>query len=201
MGIPQIKSQNPIKKVQRRLVDVVDLLCWARRANVYPSIESLPNVNYLPNHRQLIEPTATALIRAATQVTGTMTLAKRSIIVPKPASTISLRVNFISLFIINEQFIEMNGLILTMKYCVFCTTRTHTLANINVVWNDAEYEKYANAEKTKADKQYTFAEKLRDALRHSDTIDTESTGDSYAVDISISGSRTDDEGIRYVSAT
>lgn len=71
-------------------------------------------------------------------------------------------------------------------------------ANINVVWNDAEYEKYANAEKTKADKQYTFAEKLRDALRHSDTIDTDST-DSYAVDISISGSRTDgEEGIRYV---
>lgn len=51
----------------------------------------------------------------------------------------------------------------------------------------------------KTDKQYTFAEKLRDALRHSDTHYTESTEDSYAVDISISGSRTDaDEGIRYV---
>lgn len=71
-----------------------------------------------------------------------------------------------------------------------------------IVWNDAEYEKYANAEKTKADKHYTFAEKLRDALRHSDTIDTDSTDDSYAVDISISGSRTDgEEGIRCVMAT
>lgn len=54
----------------------------------------------------------------------------------------------------------------------------------------------------KTDKQYTFAEKLRDALRHSDTHYTESTEDSYAVDISISGSRTDaDEGIRYVTFT
>lgn len=49
----------------------------------------------------------------------------------------------------------------------------------------------------KHDKHYTFAEKLRDALRHSDTNYTESTDDSYAVDISISGSKTDaDEGIR-----
>lgn len=47
-----------------------------------------------------------------------------------------------------------------------------------------------------AEKRYTFAEKLREALRHSDEY-TESTDDSYAVDISISGSRTDaDEGIR-----
>lgn len=68
-----------------------------------------------------------------------------------------------------------------------------------IVWNDAEYEKYANTEKIKADKRYTFAEKLRDALRHSDTIDTDSIDDSYAVDISISGSRTDGEGIRCVS--
>lgn len=61
------------------------------------------------------------------------------------------------------------------------------------VWNDAEF-----AEAAKADKHYTFAEKLRDALRHSDTHYTQSTDDSYAVDISISGSRTDaDEGIRY----
>lgn len=70
---------------------------------------------------------------------------------------------------------------------------------IILVWNDADYETYASAEATKADKQYTFAEKLRDALRHSDTCFTDSTDDSYAVDISISGSRTDaDEGIRYV---
>lgn len=73
--------------------------------------------------------------------------------------------------------------------------------NTNIVWNDAEYEKYANAEKTKADKHYTFAEKLRDALRHSDTIDTDSTDDSYAVDISISGSRDGDAGIRCVHHT
>lgn len=67
------------------------------------------------------------------------------------------------------------------------------------VRNDADYEKYANAEAVKADKHYTFAEKLRDALRHSDTNFTDSTDDSYAVDISISGSRTDaDEGIRCV---
>lgn len=83
---------------------------------------------------------------------------------------------------------------------MYLHSRTHAYSpHINVVWNDAEYEKYANSEKTKADKQYTFAEKLRDALRHSDTIDTDSTDDSYAVDISISGSRTDgEEGIRYV---
>lgn len=64
------------------------------------------------------------------------------------------------------------------------------------MWNDSECEKYAEA--TKTDKNYTFAEKLRDALRHSDTQFTESTDDSYAVDISISGSRIDaDEGIRF----
>ncbi|XP_055326959.1 uncharacterized protein LOC129580499 isoform X2 [Sitodiplosis mosellana] len=63
------------------------------------------------------------------------------------------------------------------------------------VWNDSDCEKYAEAMKTA--RHYTFAEKLRDALRHSDTQYTESTEDSYAVDISISGSRTDaDEGIR-----
>lgn len=45
------------------------------------------------------------------------------------------------------------------------------------------------------EKRLTFAEKLRDALRHSDNY-TESTDDSYAVDISISGSRTDDDGFR-----
>lgn len=68
------------------------------------------------------------------------------------------------------------------------------------MWNDAEYEKHTNAEAMKTDKHCTFAEKLRDALRHSDTYCTESTDDSYAVDISISGSRTDaDEGIRFVT--
>lgn len=72
--------------------------------------------------------------------------------------------------------------------------------SILLVWNDSDCEKYAEA--MKSDKHYTFAEKLRDALRHSDTHYTESTEDSYAVDISISGSRTDaDEGIRYVSFT
>lgn len=73
-----------------------DLSCWDRRANACPSIESLQNVNYLLNHRQLIEPTATALIRAVIRVTATMMLAKKSIIVPKPASMTSLRVNLIS---------------------------------------------------------------------------------------------------------
>lgn len=66
------------------------------------------------------------------------------------------------------------------------------------VWNDQEYEKYAISEMGKNEKHYTFAEKLRDALRHSDTNCTDSTDDSYAVDISISGSKTDaDEGIRF----
>lgn len=46
-----------------------------------------------------------------------------------------------------------------------------------------------------AEKRLSFAEKLRDALRHSDNY-SESTDDSYAVDISISGSRTDENGIR-----
>lgn len=48
-----------------------------------------------------------------------------------------------------------------------------------------------------AEKRHTFAEKLRDALRQNSSY-TESTDDSYAVDISISGSKTDpDEGIRW----
>lgn len=73
--------------------------------------------------------------------------------------------------------------------------------SFGLVWNDGDYEKYASAEAIKADKHYTFAEKLRDALRHSDTCFTDSTDDSYAVDISISGSRTDaDEGIRFVQS-
>lgn len=92
------KSRNPIphKKVQQRLVDVVDLSYWVHQANVYPLIESLQNVNYLPNHRQLIEPIATAHTRAAIQVMVTMMSVKKSIIVPKPASMTLLRVNFIS---------------------------------------------------------------------------------------------------------
>lgn len=68
-----------------------------------------------------------------------------------------------------------------------------------LVWNDADYERYACAEANKTDKvHYTFAEKLRDALRHSDTNFTDSTDDSYAVDISISGSDAD-EGIRFAT--
>lgn len=63
------------------------------------------------------------------------------------------------------------------------------------MWNEDEIEKFSD--KTSVDKRYTFAEKLRDALRHSDTCYTDSSENSYAVDISISGSRTDaDEGIR-----
>lgn len=66
------------------------------------------------------------------------------------------------------------------------------------MWNDQEYEKYQSSEAGNNEKHYTFADKLRDALRHSDTNYTESTDDSYAVDISISGSKTDaDEGIRF----
>lgn len=48
------------------------------------------------------------------------------------------------------------------------------------------------------EKRYTFAEKLREALRHSDNYTESTDDDSYAVDISISGSRTDNDGIRYV---
>lgn len=56
-------------------------------------------------------------------------------------------------------------------------------------------KKYCNELDTAA-KRHTFAEKLREALRQSSNY-TESTDDSYAVDISISGSKTDpDEGIR-----
>lgn len=142
MRIPQIKSQNLIEKVQPHPVDVGDLSCWVLRANAYPSIESLQNVNYLPNHRQLIEPTATALIRAAIQVTGTMMLAKKNIIVPKPASMTSLRVNFISLlFIINEQFIEINGLILTMKYRQYkCSLERCWIRKICKCWENQGWQ-------------------------------------------------------------
>lgn len=64
------------------------------------------------------------------------------------------------------------------------------------VWNDSDCDKYGDVAHN--DKHFTLAEKLRDALRHSDTHYTESTDDSYAVDISISGSKSDaDEGIRF----
>lgn len=67
------------------------------------------------------------------------------------------------------------------------------------MWNDEEDEKQENVDLQSTGKRYTLAEKLRDALQHSDTQYTESTDDSYAVDISISGSKTDaDEGIRFV---
>lgn len=65
------------------------------------------------------------------------------------------------------------------------------------VWNDEDHERLSNGTSVPG-KHYTFAEKLRDALRHSDSYCTDSTDDSYAVDISISGSKTDaDEGIRF----
>lgn len=46
------------------------------------------------------------------------------------------------------------------------------------------------------EKRCTFAEKLRAALRQSDTYSSASTDSSYAVDISISGSMTEEDGIR-----
>lgn len=45
------------------------------------------------------------------------------------------------------------------------------------------------------EKRFTFAEKLRAALKQSDNY-TASTDSSYAVDISISGSKTEEDGIR-----
>lgn len=66
-----------------------------------------------------------------------------------------------------------------------------------IVWNEEEHDK-AIADTQSICKRYTLAEKLRDTLQHSDTQYTDSTDDSYAVDISISGSRTDaEEGIRF----
>lgn len=65
------------------------------------------------------------------------------------------------------------------------------------MWNEEDHEKLSNVTSI-TNQHYTFAEKLRDALQHSESYCTDSTDDSYAVDISISGSRTDgDEGIRY----
>lgn len=134
----------------------------------------------MPNH-QRIELTATVHTQVAIQVMGTMMWVKKNTTVLAPVLMILSKV------IISKQ-IELPF-----------ETEEFFISWIFSVWNDADYEKYASAEATKADKQYTFAEKLRDALRHSDTCFTDSTDDSYAVDISISGSRTDaDEGIRYV---
>lgn len=66
------------------------------------------------------------------------------------------------------------------------------------MWNEEDHDKQSITTSHNG-KHYTFAEKLRDALRHSDSYCTGSTEDSYAVDISISGSKTDaDEGIRFV---
>lgn len=65
--------------------------------------------------------------------------------------------------------------------------------------DDIEIVKKYCSELDTPEKRYTFAEKLREALRQSSSY-TESTDDSYAVDISISGSKTDpDEGIRLVA--
>lgn len=63
--------------------------------------------------------------------------------------------------------------------------------------DDDEFDKKYCGELDTVEKRFTFAEKLREALRHSECC-TDSTDDSYAVDISISGSKTDgNEGIRY----
>lgn len=65
--------------------------------------------------------------------------------------------------------------------------------------NDNFAKKYCKELDT-PEKRSTFAEKLRAALRQSDhqhqPYSSASTDSSYAVDISISGSRTDDDGIR-----
>lgn len=68
-----------------------------------------------------------------------------------------------------------------------------------IIQDDIEIVKKYCSELDTPEKRYTFAEKLREALRQSSSY-TESTDDSYAVDISISGSKTDpDEGIRLVA--
>lgn len=62
--------------------------------------------------------------------------------------------------------------------------------------DDREYIRKYCKDLDTPEKRFTFAEKLREALRQSDNF-SESTDDSYAVDISISGSKADaDEGIR-----
>lgn len=63
---------------------------------------------------------------------------------------------------------------------------------------DEDFDKKYSSELDTVEKRYTFAEKLREALRHSDNYTDSTDDDSYAVDISISGSRTDNNGIRYV---
>lgn len=62
--------------------------------------------------------------------------------------------------------------------------------------DDEEFDKKYSSELDTVEKRYTFAEKLREALRHSDNYTESTDDDSYAVDISISGSRTDNDGIR-----
>lgn len=136
----------------------------------------------MQNH-QRIELTATVHTQAAIQVMATMMWVKKNTTVLAPVLMILSKV------------IDINSKQIDLSF----ETGVFFCVDLFLVWNDADYEKYASTEATKADKQYTFAEKLRDALRHSDTCFTDSTDDSYAVDISISGSRTDaDEGIRYV---
>ena len=70
---------------------------------------------------------------------------------------------------------------------------------INFIEADKDdYAKKYAKELDTPEKRFTFAEKLRAAL-HPDNY-TNSTDSSYAVDISISGSQTGDEGIRYVQS-
>lgn len=62
--------------------------------------------------------------------------------------------------------------------------------------DDEVYAKKYSKELNTPEKRNTFAQKLRAALKQSDNY-TESTDDSsYAVDISISGSKAGDDGIR-----
>lgn len=63
----------------------------------------------------------------------------------------------------------------------------------NFLADDLERVKKYCKELDTPEKRYSFAEKLREALRQSSNY-SESTDDSYAVDISISGSKTDPEG-------
>lgn len=61
--------------------------------------------------------------------------------------------------------------------------------------DDEVYAKKYSKELNTPEKRNTFAQKLRAALKQSDNY-TESTDSSYAVDISISGSKAGEDGIR-----
>lgn len=97
----------------------------------------------------------------------------------------------------SEVFLSAKGSFDGTKYKAKPITKFPLIVNYNFPDSDNEdFSKKYCKELDTLEKRCTFAEKLRAALRQSDTYSSASTDSSYAVDISISGSMTEEDGIR-----